>query len=220
MANNPSLNQLLQWSIEHSDSSRNDPTTQPTDQQRDPSRGLNQEMIAQLMGGPSDADRVRDAMTAIVAPVDQVDLENKLIAWDNLEQLIEQIDNANNMEPMGLWAPLIQQLESEFPECRSMAAWCCSTAVQNNVKSQERLRALGGVAKLANQAVTDVDKQARKKAVNALSSQVRNYQPALDELENALSDDVWKRRGLDAGDMDAVDELIQTLRDQAAREGA
>ncbi|KAI6823347.1 hypothetical protein KC340_g11818 [Hortaea werneckii] len=216
MADQGSLNQLLQWSIENSEEARND----PNQQDRDPSRGINSKMIAELMGGPSDADLMREAMSAIVAPLSQVDLENKLIAWDNFEQLIEQLDNANNMEPMGLWQPLIQQLESEIADCRAMAAWCCSTAVQNNVKSQERLQALGGVSKLAKQAVQDGDKTARKKAVNALSSHVRNFQPGLDELESALPDSVWKRKGLEAGDMDSVDELIQTLRDQAAREGA
>ncbi|KAI7506214.1 hypothetical protein KC367_g236 [Hortaea werneckii] len=213
MADQGSLNQLLQWSIENSEDARND----PNQQDRDPSRGINSKMIAELMGGPSDADLMREAMSAIVAPLSQVDLENKLIAWDNFEQLIEQLDNANNMEPMGLWQPLIQQLESEIADCRAMAAWCCSTAVQNNVKSQERLQALGGVSKLAKQAVQDEDKTARKKAVNALSSHVRNFQPGLDELESALPDSVWKRKGLEAGDMDSVDELIQTLRDQAAR---
>jgi len=214
MADQGSLNQLLQWSISNSDSSRTDPTTgAPTD----PSRGLNSQMLAELLGGPSDADRMREAMTAIVAPLDQVDLENKLVAWDNFEQLIENLDNANNMESLGLWTPLVQQLDSEVGEVRKWAAWCCSTAVQNNVKSQERLLAMGAVPKLAKQATEDSDLAARKKAVNALSSEVRNYQPALDELEKSLPESVWKRKGLEAGDMDSVDEVIQALRDHASR---
>ncbi|KAI7366290.1 hypothetical protein KC336_g21333, partial [Hortaea werneckii] len=79
MADQGSLNQLLQWSIENSEDARND----PNQQDRDPSRGINSKMIAELMGGPSDADLMREAMSAIVAPLSQVDLENKLIAWDN-----------------------------------------------------------------------------------------------------------------------------------------
>ncbi|KAK5122819.1 hypothetical protein LTR85_003734 [Meristemomyces frigidus] len=217
MADQASLNGLLQWSIKNSDSSHSDATNETTTQERDPNRGLNADMLAQLMGGPSDADRMRDAMSAIVAPTDQVDLENKLVAWDNFEQLIENLDNANNMEVLGLWTPLVQQLENAEAEMRRMAAWCCSTAVQNNVKSQERLLAMGAVPKLAKLATEDDNQAVRKKAVSALSSQVRNYQPALDELEKSLPESVWKRKGLEAGDMDAVDELIQTLRDQVTR---
>jgi hypothetical protein len=157
-------------------------------------------------------------MTAIVAPIDQVDLENKLTAWDNLEQLIEQIDNANNMESLGLWQPLLQQLDSSEAEMRRMAAWCLSTAVQNNVKCQERLLAIGAITKLAKLAIDDDSQAVRKKAVNALSSEVRNFQPGLDELEKHLPQQFSSgRRGADAGDMDAVDAIIGKLREQAAR---
>lgn len=213
-----SLNQLLQWSIENSESSRD---AAPTDQQRDPNRGLNSKMLSELLGGPSDADRMREAMTAIVAPMDQVNLENKSIAWDNFEQLIEQIDNANNMESMGLWQPLIQQLDHEEGEMRKGAAACLNTAVQNNVKCQERLLSLGVVPKLAKMATDDSNQAVRKKAIGALSSEVRNFQPGMDELEKNLPDSVWKSKkgGVDAADMEACDELVQTLRDQSAARG-
>ena len=214
MADQASLNGLLQWGINNS-STQNGETT---GQNHDPNRGLNAKALAELMGGPSDADRMRYAMTAIIAPFDQVDLENKMIAWDNLEQLVEIIDNANNMESMGLWAPLIQQLDSPEPGCRKMAAWCLGTAVQNNVKCQEKLLDSGVVPKLAKLVTEDSDQAVRKKAVSALSSEVRNFQPGLDELEKNLPKNLWaSRRGVDAGDMDAVDEVIQKLRDHAAR---
>ena len=213
-----SLNQLLQWGIENSNATQNDPTAKSTDQQRDPSRGFNSKALAELLGGPSDADRMRGAMAAIVAPLEQVDLENKLIAWDNFEQLIEQIDNAINIANLGLWPPLIQQLDNSEPEMRRMAAWCISTAVQNNVKCQEKFLETGAIAKLVHLATEDDNQAVRKKAATALSSEVRNFQPGLDELLKTISKSVWSGSSrLDAGDMDSVDELIQTLRDYAAR---
>jgi len=211
MSEQQSLNGLLQWGIENSDSSRNDPTAQPAD----PNRGLNAAALAELLGGPSDADRMREAMTAILS--EQVDMENKVVAWDNLEQLIENLDNANNMENLGMWQPLVSQLDSSEAENRRWAAWCCSTAVQNNIKSQERLLASGAVPKLAKLATEDEDVGVRKKAVNALSSAVRNFQPAMDELEKSLPEGVWKRKGLDAGEMESVDEVIGKLREVAGR---
>ena len=179
--NDPALNRLLQWSIQNTAASRNDPTTVQTDDIRQPSN-ISPELLAQLMGGPSEADLMKAAMSAIVAPLEDCDLENKLVAWDNFEQLIEGIDNANNMQPLGLWIPLVGQLDSEHAECRAWAAHCLNTAVQNNPDCQERCLAINAIPKLIKQVLEDTDKTARKKAAGALSSEVRNYQPAADEL--------------------------------------
>lgn len=210
-----SLNELLKWSVENSDATRNDPNA-PTPQ--DPSKGLNKQALAELFGAPSDADRMRQAMTAIIAPADQVDLENKIIAWDNLEQLIEQIDNANNLESLGMWPLLVQQLSNQEAEMRKGAAAVMGTAVQNNIKAQEKLLEHGALPALAKIAVEDEDKATRKKAVSALSSEIRNFQPGLEELEKCIPSELWAGpRGLDAGDMEGVDEVVQKLRVHAAR---
>jgi len=213
-----SLNELLKWGVENSKPSDNSTTTRSQTSARDSSAGLNAAALAELLGGPSDADRMRGAMTAILAPTSEVDLENKLIAWDNLEQLIEQIDNANNMFSLGLWTPLIQQLDSEEAQMRRMSAWCISTAVQNNVKCQETLLGTGAIAKIVKVATDDGESTVRKKAISALSSEVRNFQPGLDEVLRCIPESVWRGgRRLDAGDMEAVDGVIQALRDHAAR---
>ncbi len=135
---NASFNSLLKWGVENSSASLEDSTSQ-ADPETDPNthRGLTSEALAQLLGGPSDADRMRDAMDAIQSP--DVDLQNKLMAFDNFEQMIENLDNANNMESLGLWMPLAEQLENPDGELRRMAAWCVGTAVQNNSRSQERV---------------------------------------------------------------------------------
>ena len=214
--NDPALNRLLQWSIQNSAASRNDPTTVQTDDIRQPSN-LDPELLAQLMGGPSEADLMKAAMSAIVAPLEECDLENKLIAWDNFEQLIEGIDNANNMQPLGLWIPLVGQLDSEHAECRAWAAHCLNTAVQNNTACQERCLAINAVPKLVKQVLEDEALAARKKAAGALSSEVRNYQPAADELVKCLPEEVWSKGKVDASDMDAVDALIGVVRERANR---
>ena len=139
----PGLNQLLKWSIENSEVPRSDPTS-ATDNKAErqdwpAGRPLNPDSLRSLMGGPSDADLMKESMAAIRSP--EVSVEDKLVAFDNFEQLIESIDNANNMEALGLWIPLVSQLENEEADIRRMAAWCVGTAVQNNVKAQERVRA-------------------------------------------------------------------------------
>lgn len=216
--NDPRLNELLRWSVQNSEASRNDPTTEQTDAIRDPSKGLDPELLAQLMGAPSEADLMKQAMAAIVAPLDQIDLENKLVSWDNFEQLIESIDNANNMQPMGLWIPLVEQLDSEHSEMRMWAAACLNTAVQNNPACQERCLAINAIPKLLKQVLEDESQPARKKAAGALSSEIRNYQPAADELVKLMPEELWIRGNVDAADMDAVDMLVNVLREKANKQ--
>src|SRR5437667_3570316 len=106
----PGLNSLLQWSIENSAGSNPNPDgTQPQmSLETSKSHGLNAKALARLMGGPSDADLMREAMAVIQSP--SATISSKTAAFDNLEQLVESIDNANNLTPLGLWEPLIAQL--------------------------------------------------------------------------------------------------------------
>ena len=142
----PGLNRLLKWGIENttpspnSNSNSNPTSASPANLDKDAQQsngGLDAQALQALMGGPSDADLMKESMAAIQSP--DISLPNKLVAFDNLEQLIEQIDNANNMQNLGLWTPLLAVLESNEPDLRRMAAWCMGTAVQNNVLSQERV---------------------------------------------------------------------------------
>ncbi|KAJ2902396.1 hsp70 nucleotide exchange factor fes1 [Zalerion maritima] len=180
------------------------------------SRGLPADALAALFGGPSEAELMQESMAAIVSP--KISLENKLVAFDNFEQLVESVDNANLLAKLGLWTPLLEQLGNKDAGLRKMAAWCVGTAVQNNEQCQERLLAVGGVEKLCSVATAEEEKKdVRKKAVYALSSAVRNYQPAMDvvakELEKMGKHPVGKQ--VDAADMEAVDGVLGTLREEA-----
>ncbi|TVY33201.1 Hsp70 nucleotide exchange factor, partial [Lachnellula subtilissima] len=206
----PGMNSLLKWSVENSSASTSDPTTAP------PTSTINPEAMNALFGGPSDADLMLSSMSAITSPDPELTLPDKLVAFDNFEQLIENLDNANNLGPLALWTPLLGCLESAESEMRRMAAWCVGTAVQNNVKSQEGLVAAGGIPGLAKLAVDEgEDESVRRKAVYALSSACRNYQPAMDILTaelGKLGRDDWAGK-VDAEDMDACDGLIGAMRE-------
>ncbi|KAI4095395.1 MAG: hypothetical protein LQ344_001693 [Seirophora lacunosa] len=210
------MNQLLKWSIENSDATRNDPTASTDPKAERPSgQGLNAEAIQALMGGPSDAELMKQSMAAIESP--DVSLDQKLVAFDNLEQLIETVDNANNMQPLGLWTPLKEQLASHEADMRRMAAWCMGTAVQNNQQSQERLLAVGAIPILVKLALQDPNGQVRRKAVYAISSEVRNYPPALNVLVLELPERLRPSRSLDAGDMEEVDSVIDAIKEASSK---
>lgn len=83
---------------------------------------------------------MKQAMAAIESP--EVDLDNKEIAFDNFLQLVEGIDNANNIDNLKLWDPLLNQLKSEEAVMRKYAAWTCGVAIQNNPKAQEKVNHL------------------------------------------------------------------------------
>jgi hypothetical protein len=210
------LNEVLKWSIENTVAAKEGTDAPP------PKSTLTPEALAALFGGgPSDADLMKESMAAIVSTDPEMDLEAKLIAFDNFEQLIENLDNANNMEPLKLWQPLISCLKHEEQEMRKMAAWCVGTAVQNNEKSQRMFLSEGGLPALVDLAVDeDQSKAVRRKAVYALSSAIRNFQDAMDDFV-----DLMKAKGknyglVDAGDMDAIDGIMDALRESANKSEA
>jgi hypothetical protein len=209
----PRLNELLKWSIEQSDATRNDPNAPP------PKTQLTPELMASLMGGPSDADLMRASMEIITSDnAEEVSLDDKLVAFDNFEQLIENLDNANNIANLSLWTPLLEQLKHDEREMRKMAAWCVGTAVQNNEKTQERLLAVGGVPMLVDLATKeDEPVDVRRKAVYALSSAVRNYQPAMDLFAEELTKKGHKTDKVDATSMEAVDDVVNGLREKIGK---
>lgn len=200
------MNKLLKWSVSNSQASAG-PDGAPNASEA--ASTLTPQMVNTLFGGPSEADLMRAAME--VAHDNESDLENKLIALDNFEQLIEGIDNANNLEPMGLWTPLVKLLKHEEADIRRMAAWCVGTAVQNNPKAQDKLVLLNVIPDLVSLATSESDPAARKKALYAISSAVRNYQPAMDELSKSLPEG-YPTDKIDAADMEAIDGIMDKLR--------
>ncbi|KFY74146.1 hypothetical protein V499_05824 [Pseudogymnoascus sp. VKM F-103] len=214
---NPQLNKILKWSVENSaapvagaDGSADAPRSTST---------LDPQVLASLFGGPSEADLMKDSMSAILSTDPEMTMEARMIAFDNFEQLIENLDNANLMEPLKLWQPLISLLSSDEAELRMMAAWCIGTAVQNNEKSQKMLFGEGGIPPLVDLAINEKEtKEVRRKAVYALSSGLRNYQEAMNEFVDDMKDKGQKNYGIvDAADMDAVDGIINYLREQASK---
>lgn len=207
------INELLKWSVENSSTTANDPEAAPPT-----NRGLNPDAIAALFGGPSDADLMKESMSAILSSDPSLTLDDKLVAFDNFEQLIENLDNANNLAPLALWTPLLSCLSHQEAEIRRMAAWCVGTAVQNNEKSQERLLAQGGISLLTELATKESEtKEVKRKAVYALSSECRNYQPAMDVFVEELEKRGRRVGKVDAADMDAIDMIIGGLREEAAK---
>lgn len=75
--------------------------------------------------------------------------------------------------------------------------------------------AVGAIPGLVRLAVEDPSEPVRRKAIYAISSETRNYQPGLDEALKSLPDDIKPSQKVDAGDMDAIDQIIDKLREDS-----
>lgn len=70
-------------------------------------------------------------------------------------------------------------------------------------------------------AIGDTHNAAKKKSIYALSSAVRNFQPALDEAVKHLPKEFVPSSGkVDAGDMDVIDEIMSKLRSHTPADAA
>lgn len=161
------MEKLLHWSIANS---QGDQQTRERVGQPDP------KLLEQLFGtGPDEPTLMKQAITVITNP--EAELENKLTAFDNFEMLIENMDNANNIENLKLWEPLLQLLDSSEADIRTNALSCVGTASQNNVKTQDDfLKYDGGLQKIINLAGNvNEPTEVRTKALYALSNLIRNH---------------------------------------------
>ena len=103
---------------------------------------------------------------------------------------------------------------------RKYVAWSLGTVVQNNVKAQMKLLDMNILPTLAKLSVEDSHEDVRRKAIYALSSEIRNFQPGLDAAVKALPKGFAPEGAIDAGNMEAVDRIIDGLRASSARKAS
>ncbi|QFZ28456.1 putative hsp70 nucleotide exchange factor [Clavispora lusitaniae] len=167
------MDKLLQWSIaqQSGDKEAMERIGQP-----DP------EMLKQLFGGPDEPTLMKQAIEVVNNP--EATQEAKEVALENFEMLIENMDNANNIENMKLWPSVIAQLQADAVSLRVLSASIVAIATQNNPASQEAFfKADNGFSQLIELASADsTPKDLRMKCLFALSSTVRNYKIAADRF--------------------------------------
>ena len=124
-------------------------------------------------------------------------LDQKLDLWDELELLVESLDNANDLENMKLWEPLVSFLSDPIEEMRLQSCWVLGTAIQNNIKSQAAFLKFDPIPKLLDLLQTGKSSELRSKAMYTLSGSLRHNRAAVERftalegwntLNNALQD--------------------------------
>ncbi|PVU90277.1 hypothetical protein BB559_000109 [Furculomyces boomerangus] len=170
------MDKLLQWAIINSQTEKEDA---PKSERSIDVEKIDPEIIDAILGKPVSV-QMQECMDAI----ENLDysVEDREVEFDNLEMLIEQIDNAGNLEPLGLWPRIIAQLESTETEMRLGALWVIGTAVQHNPKAQAAFSSHSGLENVLNTFKTDPKASVKTKAVYAISSYVRNNLVGFSEL--------------------------------------
>ncbi|CAG8477764.1 14313_t:CDS:10 [Acaulospora morrowiae] len=166
------MDKLFQWSVENSESSNETPQTL---------NNLDPEIIDHILG-KSDAVRMKEIVEIVLDPKETVD--SKENALDDLEMLVEQIDNANDIENMNLWPKILSFLSLPEASLRKHAIWVCGTAVQNNIRAQKAFTDKGGL-KILMDILKDShqDDEVRSKALYAISGTIKHNAPALAQFE-------------------------------------
>ncbi|KAI1311936.1 hsp70 nucleotide exchange factor fes1 [Mortierella claussenii] len=171
MSQQKSLNELLKWSIINQATEAEDASASGASQK--PMEKLDPGLIDAILG-KSESQMMLEALTVIKSP--QATTDEKELAWEDFEMLIQQIDNAS--KNMKMWPPIIEELKNTNPKIREQAAWVCGTATQNNPKSQ----AAGVAARIE---LVGVSRSfVRAKAIYALSGAIKHFEPALEEFKN------------------------------------
>lgn len=149
-------------------------------------------------GGADEPTLMKQAIVVVENP--EATLEAKETAFDNFEMLVENLDNANNIENLKLWPNVIAQLQST-ESLSVLAASIIGVATQNNPDSQKAFLAKeGGLSKLIDLVNEEsTSRELRLKSLFAMSCLVRNYPEATDKFAEL---DGWEALHLQSSQTD------------------
>ncbi|KAI4343469.1 hypothetical protein L6164_010813 [Bauhinia variegata] len=204
-----SLDAMLQWAIGHSDPAKLKETAE-VQQRLSPSElKRRQAEIKELMEKvkmPSDAELMKIAINDLNNS--SISLEDRHRALQELLELVEPIDNANDLGKLGGLLAIKQELYNSDPDIRTIAAWILGKASQNNPVVQQQVLELGVLSKLMKMVKSNFVEEATKALYvvsaligNNLASQELFYAEAgdlmiQDILRNASIDIRLQRKAL------------------------
>ncbi|XP_061337756.1 hsp70 nucleotide exchange factor FES1 isoform X2 [Gastrolobium bilobum] len=169
-----SLDGILQWAISHSDPKKLKESAQarqrlsPIDLQK---RQMEIKEIMEKIKMPSDAELMKIAINDLNNV--STSLEDRNRALQELLELVEPIDNANDLNKLGGLLAVMRELNHSDPGIRTVAAWVLGKASQNNPIVQQQVLELGVLSRLINMVKSNSIEEANK-ALYAVSALIRN----------------------------------------------
>uniref|UniRef100_A0A7S1S7C8 Nucleotide exchange factor Fes1 domain-containing protein n=1 Tax=Alexandrium catenella TaxID=2925 RepID=A0A7S1S7C8_ALECA len=145
------MTELLHWAVENSDPGKLAELMRKYQAQNLTIKDVwGQDTIDALFRDEA-SDMIR--LIAVVADFRNASVSDEILegALSQLQEYIDQIDNAGNLHGMGGLAPLLDLAveATRGPEVRRMALWDLGVAAQNNPPVQSDILGLGGLERLA-----------------------------------------------------------------------
>ncbi|TFY76254.1 hypothetical protein EWM64_g7758 [Hericium alpestre] len=170
------MDHLLRWGVQNSTAEGQQA------QQSEPRKDLDPAILDHILGRP-DAELMKESLTKALD--ESLSEEERIIALDDLEMLVEHIDNANNLGKLQMYEPLQKLLTSSFSDnIKTQALWVIGTAVQNNPAAQKAYLELNPLHTLLGFLSPSVhSSQLRSKAVYTLSGLLKHNAAAVSELD-------------------------------------
>ncbi|KAI9116060.1 hypothetical protein K1719_012990 [Acacia pycnantha] len=167
----PNWDGLLKWSLAHSDGTR--PTGNLSEEDQ---RWFMEAMQAQTVDV---IKRMKEITLVMKTPEQELEAQGVTPAeiedmLDELQEHVESIDMANDLDSIGGLVPLLGYLKNPHANIRAKAADVVTTIVQNNPQSQERVMNANGFEPLISNLSSDPDVKVRTKALGALSSLIHH----------------------------------------------
>jgi len=179
MSDQKKMNELLKWSIINQATESEDAPARTAPPPK-PMEKMDPGLIEAILG-KSETQMMMEALNVIKNP--NATADEKELAWEDFEMLIQQIDNAADIDNMKMWPPILEELKNPNPKFREQAAWVCGTSTQNNPKAQSAFLKQKGVPAILS-LMSDPETFVRAKAMYALSGAVKHFEPALEEFKN------------------------------------
>ncbi|XP_020208639.1 nucleotide exchange factor SIL1 isoform X2 [Cajanus cajan] len=169
-----SLDGMLQWAISHSDPGKLKESAEA--QQRLSASDLQKRQIEiketlEKIKMPSDGELMKIAVRDLNNV--STSLEDRHRALQELLELVEPIDNANDLNKLGGLLAVTKELNHSDPGIRTVAAWVIGKASQNNPNVQQQILEFGVLSRLMKMVKSNSIEEANK-ALYAVSALIRN----------------------------------------------
>ncbi|XP_014517152.1 hsp70 nucleotide exchange factor FES1 [Vigna radiata var. radiata] len=169
-----SLDGMLQWAISHSDPEKLKDSAE-AQQRLSPreleKRSLEIKEIMEKIKMPSDAELMKIAIRDLNNV--STSLEDRRRALQELLELVESLDNANDLDKLGGLVAVSKELNHSDPGIRTIAAWVLGKASQNNPIVQQQIMELRVLSRLVKMVNSNSLEEANK-ALYAVSALIRN----------------------------------------------
>ncbi|KAF9173476.1 hsp70 nucleotide exchange factor fes1 [Mortierella sp. AD010] len=198
MSQQKSLNELLKWSIINQATESEDASAEGASKK--PMEKLDPELIDAILG-KSESQMMLEALTVIKNP--QASIDEKELAWEDFEMLIEQIDNAS----------MIELLSDPETYVRAKAIYALSGAIKHFEPALEEFKNMDGYKTLITLLKTETDIPLLRKTVfliNTLLIQDPASSKQLAELELVHTLHAVLTQHID--DEDLTEKSLVTLR--------